>query len=176
MFNDLPSIFSNGEVEGRRCSFNHKLRTHYQQEPEQIIVDDCALLDYLLDRERTARDDKLDYTYVEDGSDIEQLLENSEAQLMTLKDRQEIRWRLGDLPDNIDKTAVRERINKIEASTETLNIEDIKPREGFREFDDVEHHDRVLAEHAYQENAVIATYDDDFLHFPVNYTTPGMLI
>lgn len=172
---DPSSIFSNGEVDERSGSFNHELRTHYQQEPEQIVIDDCAVLDYLLGRERTARDDTLNYTYVEDGDDIENLLENSNAEILTRRSREGYQWRIGELPATVDKAAIKGRLDSIESNTEVVNLDEVEPREGFQNFDQAEHHDKVLAEFAYRENAVIATYDDDFLHFPIHYTTPGML-
>lgn len=176
MSGDLPpSVFTDGEFEGR-IGFDHELRTHYEQEPDQIIIDNCAVLDYILDRERTSRDDALQTRYLERGSDVETLLEESESELVTMRNEHELRQRLGYIPESIDEATIHDRIDKVGSSTSKIDLEGIEPREGFRKFDEVDRHDKLLAEHAYQEDAVIATYDADFLHFPVNYTTPGMLI
>lgn len=161
--------------------FNPNLRTQYDHQPEIIVLDDCTVLDYILDRKRrshstNSEDRAIGDVFTESATEVEQILEKQGPDIKRPWIDEGYRSMARRVDDSIESDVIDRRLAKVEEETGYLETWNIEPRVGFREVEGVEHHDKVIVEFAYRHGALIATYDDDIIKFPVNYTTPGMLI
>jgi hypothetical protein len=169
--------------------FSEELRVEYDEEPDIVVMDDCAVIDFLLGRERRSHDKNSEQktigdVYYEGSEDVAEVLDKTEPEIKRPWIDEGYRAKARSLRDErmqkgkecVSLQVLEERLNELEDSTGFIETWNIEPREGFSQAEDVEHHDKVMIEYAYRMEAVIATYDDDMLQFPVNYTTPAMLV
>ncbi|MFT4892674.1 MAG: hypothetical protein ACI8Z7_000456 [Candidatus Nanohaloarchaea archaeon] len=152
--------------------YNIDLRVNYEEEPEIILLDDCVVMDYLKKRGRRSESRQFGDSYFEGPQDIEKLLRDNTGEILIPERFNSPTSRFGSISDEKEE----ERLELLKEETDFIDIEGIKPREGFRESEHADHRDIRIAEFGYSNDSVIVTYDDDFLKFPVNYTTPGMLL
>lgn len=154
--------------------YNPELRVSFEEKPEQVILDDCVVGDYLANRGRQAETARFADSYFEGPQDIERLLEEFPNDILVPERFQDVRP--GKFRNRSVEDDIIQRISTLENNSEYIDIDRIEPREGFREFEHADIRDKRIAEESYETKAVVVTYDDDFLDFPVNYTTPGMLL
>lgn len=159
------------EIEG----YTPELRVTYSEDPEKIILDDCVIIDYLENRGRKTKTRQFADNYFEGPQDIERLLKEFPNKILTPERFRDPRSGKFGSSSMKEEEIIRKK-DKIGLKSEYLDIKQIQPRDGFREFKHADRRDKRIAEKAFETDAVVVTYDDDFLDFPVNYTTPGMLL
>ncbi|PSG99706.1 MAG: hypothetical protein BRC28_03395 [Nanohaloarchaea archaeon SW_4_43_9] len=158
------------EVKG----YNPELRVSYEETPPVIFLDESAIIDYLENQGRKIETRIFGDNYFEGPQDIEKLLENFPNKIAIPERFEDLRT--GKFGRSLEENEIRRRLEIVDSNSTYVNLDEVDTPEGFKEVGHADHRDKRIAGFGYEENAVIATYDDDFLSFPINYTTPGMLL